>query len=78
MPPKLSSGTVLETKQSKLTLTRAKITQHQAPAKPSTMKVGTVKASEVKASKMKELAGPKGKEPTRYGDWEKNGRCIDF
>jgi hypothetical protein len=27
---------------------------------------------------VKELGGPKGKEPTRYGDWEKNGRCIDF
>ena len=28
--------------------------------------------------KVKELGGPKGREPTRYGDWEKNGRCIDF
>ncbi len=26
----------------------------------------------------KEYGGPRGKEPTRYGDWEKNGRCIDF
>jgi hypothetical protein len=26
----------------------------------------------------KEYGGPKGKEPTRYGDWEKNGRCTDF
>lgn len=26
----------------------------------------------------KEVNGPKGPEPTRYGDWEKNGRCIDF
>ena len=25
-----------------------------------------------------EYGGPKGKEPTRYGDWEKNGRCSDF
>jgi len=25
-----------------------------------------------------ELGGPKGPEPTRYGDWEKKGRCIDF
>ncbi|MCC7015893.1 MAG: DUF1674 domain-containing protein [Rhodospirillales bacterium] len=25
-----------------------------------------------------EIGGPRGKEPTRYGDWEKNGRCIDF
>lgn len=26
----------------------------------------------------KEYGGPKGPEPTRFGDWEKNGRCIDF
>ena len=25
-----------------------------------------------------EFGGPKGLEPTRYGDWEKNGRCSDF
>ena len=27
---------------------------------------------------VKEIGGPKGPEPTRYGDWEKGGRCIDF
>jgi len=26
----------------------------------------------------KEYGGRKGKDPTRFGDWEKNGRCIDF
>ncbi|GAN74028.1 hypothetical protein Apmu_0131_25 [Acidiphilium multivorum AIU301] len=26
----------------------------------------------------KEIGGPKGPEPTRYGDWERNGRCTDF
>lgn len=26
----------------------------------------------------KEIGGRDGPEPTRYGDWEKNGRCIDF
>ena len=26
----------------------------------------------------KEKGGPKGLEPTRYGDWEKAGRCTDF
>jgi hypothetical protein len=26
----------------------------------------------------KEIGGPKGPEPTRYGDWEVNGRCSDF
>jgi hypothetical protein len=25
-----------------------------------------------------EIGGQKGPEPTRYGDWEKNGRCTDF
>lgn len=25
-----------------------------------------------------ESGGPKGKEPTRYGDWENNGICRDF
>jgi len=30
------------------------------------------------ASLPKEIGGRKGPEPTRYGDWEKNGRCIDF
>ena len=28
--------------------------------------------------KQYEIGGPKGLEPTRYGDWEKKGRCIDF
>ncbi len=26
----------------------------------------------------KEIGGRDGPEPTRFGDWEKNGRCIDF
>lgn len=25
-----------------------------------------------------EIDGPTGPEPTRYGDWERKGRCIDF
>ena len=33
------------------------------------------------ASKQKipaEINGPRGPEPTRYGDWEQKGRCTDF
>jgi hypothetical protein len=26
----------------------------------------------------KEIGGRAGPEPTRYGDWEVNGRCTDF
>ncbi|MFC0409918.1 DUF1674 domain-containing protein [Roseomonas elaeocarpi] len=25
-----------------------------------------------------EIGGPKGPEPTRYGDWEQKGRVTDF
>lgn len=28
--------------------------------------------------KTSEIGGRGGLEPTRFGDWEKNGRCIDF
>ena len=27
---------------------------------------------------VREIGGPEGPEPTRYGDWEKGGRCTDF
>ena len=34
---------------------------------------------DVKAAPLQdEIGGPKGLEPTRYGDWERKGRCIDF
>jgi hypothetical protein len=37
------------------------------------------KAESVKPSPpASEVGGRAGPEPTRYGDWEKNGRCIDF
>lgn len=28
--------------------------------------------------RMKEVGGPAGPEPTRYGDWERKGRVSDF
>ena len=35
--------------------------------------------SEHKGDKKKrEIGGRDGPDPTRFGDWEKNGRCIDF
>ena len=29
-------------------------------------------------AQVREIGGPAGPEPTRYGDWERKGRCIDF
>ena len=34
-------------------------------------------SSEV-ADRPREIGGRGGLDPTRYGDWEKAGRCIDF
>jgi|TARA_B100001094_G_C17701080_1_gene562716 hypothetical protein len=31
-----------------------------------------------KGDDAKETGGPIGLEPTRYGDWERKGRCVDF
>jgi len=37
------------------------------------------KAAEANAATLqKEFSGPKGLEPTRYGDWEHNGIASDF
>jgi hypothetical protein len=35
-------------------------------------------ASAVTVARPRELGGRAGPEPTRFGDWERNGRCIDF
>ncbi|WP_158636396.1 DUF1674 domain-containing protein [Luteimonas marina] len=35
-------------------------------------------ANETGSPRMGETGGREGLDPTRYGDWEKNGRCIDF
>lgn len=35
-------------------------------------------AKPVETNPPKEFGGPQGPEPTRFGDWEKNGRCSDF
>lgn len=31
-----------------------------------------------KPGERREIGGPQGPEPTRYGDWERKGRCVDF
>ena len=36
------------------------------------------KAPEGEKPREREIGGRQGPEPTRFGDWERNGRCIDF
>ncbi|MBL9033733.1 MAG: DUF1674 domain-containing protein [Rhodospirillaceae bacterium] len=35
-------------------------------------------ASSAAGNRPREIGGPQGPEPTRYGDWERNGRVSDF
>ncbi len=34
--------------------------------------------AEAEAKRAAEKGGPSGPEPTRYGDWERKGRAVDF
>jgi hypothetical protein len=35
-------------------------------------------ATQSRENDVREIGGRDGPEPTRFGDWERNGRCIDF
>jgi hypothetical protein len=48
------------------------------PAEPSPPAPEAASSAGVPATRMREIGGRAGPEPTRYGDWEMNGRCIDF
>ena len=40
--------------------------------------VGKAAVGKAAVGKAKETGGPSGPEPTRYGDWERKGICVDF
>ncbi len=60
------------TEESKVPIARKRETAGETVAKP------TVKPAAKRAKPVAETGGPKGPEPTRFGDWERGGRCIDF
>ncbi len=45
---------------------------------PSPADTNKVQVTPKKVQEDIEIGGPSGPEPTRYGDWEKGGRCTDF
>ena len=49
-----------------------------APAELEAAAKAKVKMTESPGKKPKEIGGPEGPEPTRYGDWERKGICVDF
>tara|TARA_B110000014_G_C20053236_1_gene548022 strand:+ start:270 stop:530 length:261 start_codon:yes stop_codon:yes gene_type:complete len=50
----------------------------KSKVKPSENKIFTDNDQSSEKKHIKEIGGPKGPEPTRYGDWERDGRCVDF
>ena len=55
--------------------------QQDAPGPARDRHAGPEKAIRPQAAGQaprREIGGPTGPEPTRYGDWERNGRCTDF
>ncbi len=51
-------------------------------ARPSRGKAPDVpvggKRADLQDGRPREIGGRDGPDPVRYGDWEKDGRCIDF
>ena len=62
----------------------SKSAQNAAKSPAAATPAAAVPAADAKVTKpadqdeAKEIGGPKGLEPTRFGDWERDGRCVDF
>lgn len=69
----------LETKESPASNDKDKILKQTEDEKKLDSKDGENNDGDEFVNKVTgEVGGPRGPEPTRYGDWEKNGRCSDF
>ncbi len=66
-------------KPARVTRTRAAPRQAAQAAPPvSTPRPTPTGEPTGNTGKPKEIGGPSDPEPTRYGDWERNGICVDF
>jgi len=52
--------------------------KNSSSSKEKKSKKNNKKNKQINPKKIKEVGEGDGPEPTRYGDWEKNGRCTDF
>ena len=50
----------------------------QTKARPKTEANPRTEAGSRTKAGAKETGGPEGPDPTRYGDWERKGICVDF
>ncbi|NKB42846.1 MAG: DUF1674 domain-containing protein [Alphaproteobacteria bacterium] len=54
------------------------VSSPKSEAKETAKSETPVKGDKTKDALDGEIGGPKGPEPTRFGDWEQKGRCSDF
>jgi hypothetical protein len=59
-------------------MTKAQEKPASTAPKPSPAEPKTPAAKPEGSAPPAEIGGPAGPEPTRYGDWERNGRVSDF
>lgn len=52
--------------------------QHQPGSPPADAASETPPPAPMPVERPREIGGRDGPDPTRFGDWEKGGRCIDF
>lgn len=48
------------------------------PAARRALEEAAARRAEAAKAMPEELGGPKGPEPTRFGDWERKGLAVDF
>jgi len=56
----------------------AKKTPRVPPEAMRALEEAAERRKRMKKQALPETGGPKGEEPTRYGDWERGGRAVDF
>ena len=60
-----------------MSYTDANVAGVKTPPSPE-LEAGVKPSSEQRGDAPAETGGPQEPDPTRYGDWERKGRCIDF
>jgi hypothetical protein len=59
-------------------LTKAEIAARIREAGGRALAEAEARQAQIAATRPKEIGGPAGPEPTRYGDWERKGIVSDF
>ncbi len=71
------SAVVSETPKTETGITAPQPAAAAAANAPAAAPTGD-RAAKPLPAKVPEIGGPTGPEPTRYGDWERKGICVDF